>query len=393
MDSGPRGVTPSRRRSGSRISSSGERSLSSAPRPWKSTKSPSGSDAAGRTRCSRESGLTLLISPAPPIGLCLRLARRSDRAPGERKRGQDTLELRAHVLELRRERKRLAEMLERLIGGEAGAERCDLEQYAARLSEVDGAEIEAVDDRGWAPSALDHPLSPCRMIVHRRCPGDVVDRAGAAPAPGGRPVIGIERAAAFTPYVVAVRARGSKPERPLEEGPAPFRVGAVGANAVEALDRQPGRNLGMPGNQRGVAGLDDAQLEPEPLGIIETATVAFPRGAHALAAPPLLPEAERLGRSKAPHDAVHHSRAGPAALDPRVFEKGEIGAGAAVLIGVEKMVDGRIVLVDRFLDQPQAEHPRVKIHVPRRVARDRGNVMDPVECHRFIAPPCASEVR
>src|SRR5205807_674458 len=315
MDSGPRGVTPSRRRSGSRISSSGERSFSSAPRPWKSTKSPSGSDAAGRTRCSRESGLTLLISPAPPIGLCLRLARRSDRAPGERKRGQDTLELRAHVLELRRERKRLAEMLERLIGGEAGAERCDLEQHTARLSEVDGAEIEAVDDRGWAPPALDHPLSPGRMIVHRRCPGNVVHRAVAAPSPGGRPVIGIERATLFTLDVEPVRARGPKPERALEEGPAPLRVRAVGANAVEALDRQPGRNLGMPGDERGVAGLDDAQLEPEPLRILKAEAVPVPRGAHALTAQPLLPEAQRLGRGKAPHDPVHHPRAGPAALD------------------------------------------------------------------------------
>src|SRR5207237_5079716 len=52
-------------------------------------------------------------------------------------------------------------------------------------------------------------------------------------------------------------------------------------------------------------------------------------------------------------DPVHHPRAGPAALDPGVFEEGEIGAGAAVLIGIEKVVDGRVVLVDRLLDQPQ----------------------------------------
>src|SRR5207302_4611946 len=118
------------------------------------TSSHSGSDAAGRTRCSRESGLTLLISRAPPIGLCLRLARGAGRSPCEGKRGQDALKLRAHMLELWRERKRFAEVFKRLIGGEAGAERRDLEQHAARFSEVDGAEIETVDDRGWAPPAL-----------------------------------------------------------------------------------------------------------------------------------------------------------------------------------------------------------------------------------------------
>src|SRR5215211_5760648 len=35
------------------MSSSGKRSCSSAPRPWKSTSAPSGSPAAGRSRCSR----------------------------------------------------------------------------------------------------------------------------------------------------------------------------------------------------------------------------------------------------------------------------------------------------------------------------------------------------
>src|ERR671924_268318 len=55
-ESGPRGAIPSRRRSGSRTSKSGTRSCSSAPRPWKRTKRPSGSPAAGRTRC-RSSGV------------------------------------------------------------------------------------------------------------------------------------------------------------------------------------------------------------------------------------------------------------------------------------------------------------------------------------------------
>src|ERR671932_2240043 len=56
-ESGPRGATPRNRRSGSRTSKSGRRSSSSAPRPWKSTKTPSGSAAAGRTRSASSGGV------------------------------------------------------------------------------------------------------------------------------------------------------------------------------------------------------------------------------------------------------------------------------------------------------------------------------------------------
>src|SRR6186997_842363 len=56
--SGPRGVTPRSRRLGSSRSSSGKRSRSSAPRPWKRTSRPSGSPAGGRVRDCNESAAT-----------------------------------------------------------------------------------------------------------------------------------------------------------------------------------------------------------------------------------------------------------------------------------------------------------------------------------------------
>ena len=95
-ESGARGQKPSRRRSGSSASSSGSRSYSSAPRPWKRTSAPSGSPAA---------------RPFLDAHAC------SSRGFGSGVRRR--LELLAQRLELRRQREPLAEGLERLVGREA----------------------------------------------------------------------------------------------------------------------------------------------------------------------------------------------------------------------------------------------------------------------------------
>lgn len=87
--------------------------------------------------------------------------------PGIGERRQDLLQLLAQRLELRREREALAEMLERLVGGEAGAGGGDLEQDPAGLPEVDGPEVEAVDDRGGMAAALLHAAAPRFVLVHR----------------------------------------------------------------------------------------------------------------------------------------------------------------------------------------------------------------------------------
>ena len=81
------------------------------------------------------------------------------------------------------------------------------------------------------------------------------------------------------------------------------------------------------------------------------------------------------------HDAVHHAPAGAAARCARVLEEGQLGARRALLVGVEEVVDARIVLVDGLRGEPQAEHPRVEVQVPRRVARDGADVVDPLEPH------------
>src|SRR5436305_9264294 len=148
--SGARGVYPCSRRSGSSTSSSGKRSCSSAPRPCSSTSAASASPSAGRSRT-----ITARI----------------------RKRRQDLLDRLAEALVVRRQRQRLAERLERLVGGEARADRRDLEQHARRLAEVDRLEVEAVDHRRGGAAARGHPLPPRLVLVELGCPRDVVDGA------------------------------------------------------------------------------------------------------------------------------------------------------------------------------------------------------------------------
>ena len=46
-----------------------------------------------------------------------------------------------------------------------------------------------------------------------------------------------------------------------------------------------------------------------------------------------------------------------------ILEERQVGARAGLLVAVEEVVDGRVVLVDRLGDQPQAEDPRVEVDV------------------------------
>src|SRR6185436_12032647 len=80
-------------------------------------------------------------------------------------------------------------------------------------------------------------------------------------------------------------------------------------------------------------------------------------------------------------DAVHHAAPGAPARGARVLEERQVRARAALLVGVEEVVDGRVVLVDALLDEPQSEDARVEVDVGRRVAGDRRDVVDALQLH------------
>jgi hypothetical protein len=147
---------------------------------------------------------------------------------------------------------------------------------------------------------------------------------------------------------------------------------------VEALEGQLGRDLGMRGDQRRVGDVDNEQLVVEPLRVGEDEAGAVALGVDAFGAEALGPEGERVLGGDPPDDPVDHAGASPTRSHPRVLEEGEIGPGVAALVGEEEVVDGRVVLVDRFLDHPQPHHARVEIDVALGVLGDRGDVVDPL---------------
>src|SRR5919108_1106849 len=84
---------------------------------------------------------------------------------------------------------------------------------------------------------------------------------------------------------------------------------------------------------------------------------------------------------------MDHPGAGAAAGCRGELEEGDVGARAALLVGVEEVVDRRLVLVDRLLDEAQAERAGVEVDVALRVGRDRGDVVDSLELHALPPTP------
>ena len=150
---------------------------------------------------------------------------------------------------------------------------------------------------------------------------------------------------------------------------------------MEALQRHLRRHLGVLGAERRVRHLDHGQLVIEPLGVGEAQARPGALGLDAVGAEPLGPEVERLVGADPPDDAVHVSRPGAPVGHAGELEEGQIGAGAALLVGEEEVVDGRVVLVDRFLDQAQSQHPGVEVDVLLRVGGNRGDVVDALQLH------------
>ncbi len=150
------------------------------------------------------------------------------------------LDLGAVLLVVRRQRQRLAERLERLVGREARPDRRDLEQHAARLAEVDRLEVEAVDHRRRLPAALDHLVAPRLVLVDLRRPRDVMHRARGL-QPALRPAAGRRRRSRCA-------CRRARPSRPRS------RARAAGARCAPAATRtrarRRSRGCGAPPGRR-----------------------------------------------------------------------------------------------------------------------------------------------
>ena len=153
-------------------------------------------------------------------------------------------------------------------------------------------------------------------------------------------------------------------------------------HGVKPLEGQLGRNLRVLGDQRLVGRLDDLKLVLESFEVGESQSAVERAGLVAGTGEPLGPELERLRAGHTPNDPVNHACAGPTPKSAGILEKRDIRAGVAVLVGVEQVVDRRVVLVYRLLHQPQTEDSGVEVDISLRFGSDRGDVVDAFELHR-----------
>src|SRR5438477_10630628 len=109
----------------------------------------------------------------------------------------------------------------------------------------------------------------------------------------------------------------------------------------------------MVGDQGLVVNGGDEKLVLEALWIGEESRLPAPRppGLDAALVEPTGPEVERLAGGNPPHDPMDHPVAGATLLDPGILEERDVRAGVAALVGIEQVIDARVVLVNRLLDQ------------------------------------------
>src|SRR6201746_1197666 len=131
----------------------------------------------------------------------------------------------------------------------------------------------------------------------------------------------------------------------FQQGGAGVGSPAVGADRVEALQGELGRNLGVLGGQRRIGDVDDEQLVVETLRVGEDEAGPVALGIDPPGTETLLPEGQRGLGGDAPDDAVDHPRPGPARGHAGVLEEGEVGARVAGLGRDEVGVEGTVALV------------------------------------------------
>jgi hypothetical protein len=174
----------------------------------------------------------------------------------------------------------------------------------------------------------------------------------------------------------------------LEQRGARLGARRVGANAVEAEQGVLGRDVVGARGQRRVVDVRDQQLVTQALEVGEREdAVVGALGRDALVGQARGPEVERLVGGDAPLDGVDHAVAGLAPLRPGELEEGQDRARRAALVAEVEVIDVGLVEVDRLLDQAQAQDAGVEVDVAWGVGRDRGDVMQTLECHGFDSPP------
>src|SRR5438128_2886937 len=323
------------------------------------------------------------LNSRPPESLMSCAARRGGRYDDGR---QVELEVFPPSLVLGRQLQRRAERIGRLVHGEAGLVGGDLEQDAARLAEVDRAEVLALDDRRHVTARLDQHLAPVQLVgVVGRAPRDVVDGADRLlPHRRLRRVEHIEdrgRAtrAGFEARAVALRRDLAKTHRVGQEvdgGLVRFlgqRDGVEAADLVMRIDRAVRPWLPA------LVGRFPGQLDLDAVEVLEHQSVGAEAGwacasdAELAQAPG--PELQRPARDgERDHGHLPTPRRPPRQVGPA--EEGHGAARRTEVVAEIDVVGVGDVEVDGLLDEAKSEDADIEIDVLLNVARDARHVVN-----------------
>ena len=135
----------------------------------------------------------------------------------------------------------------------------------------------------------------------------------------------------------------------------------------------------MVGDQRLVGCLDDDSSWPSPSGSEKRSVRRAALDCRSCRPSRSAQNVERVVGADPPANGCTIPAPALPGRAPGILEERDVRAGAARLVGVEEVVDGRIVLIHGLLDQPQAERAGVELDVPRSVAGDARDVVDPLE--------------
>jgi hypothetical protein len=317
----------------------------------------------------------------------------------------------ACALVLGRQHQAPAETGCRLVDREARAVGGELEQHPARLAEVDGAKVGAIDHRGRPAAGSDHRLAhrelgslvrdPPRHVVHGACPLCAAREAGhrahvEVPGRRNRSRLGDRDEAPSGLFL----ARKAHAECVHQQALALFVTVHPHRDRVDAAQRLLGRHAGrrpagMLGGLPGRGGRAH-DLEHQPVRVAEgdhALTLAAGNAAlgrafegDRVAHQALEPEA---GRRRGGGERRHRRlpRAGAAAPRPGPGKEREQAPGRSVLVAEIEMIGLRIVEVDGALDQPEAQDAGVEIEVALRIAGDRGDVVDAQHPRHVVRRP------
>ena len=173
-----------------------------------------------------------------------------------------------------------------------------------------------------------------------------------------RRIVGDRAVTSGTCQFPAVVADARSTHHLFQQAPGAGDPPAVCPDAVEALDREFGRDLGVARRQWRIGRTRHGQLETQSLRVFKPKPVIVASRRRAMGSKASDPEIERRQRRDTEGDPVDHLFELPARLSRRagVLEEGQVETGRPFLITIEEVVDVGIVLVDRLGHQAKAEN-------------------------------------